>query len=199
MTENADAKVGTISMTQTSWKAIFQWQILVGLIFAGLCGGAGQFFGGTLGFVAGTTVGIGVGGCLFAIGIRRYQNRSADHLGQWASNDLGDPMSRYLALVVYQLAYMSRALDRVPCGETQSDIADILAGYASFVEMKPSRLSCELMALEAIAEAAKESEAVRRVVEDRVSKVKDKGIDQVIEEMEKDLSKYTTGGRRAVK
>lgn len=105
------------------------------------------------------------------------------------AKEIGDPLSQYFALLVYELTAVYKRLDGKEVEQAKVELSEILASYASFVKSKRySRYSGEQTVLQAIDEACSKSETLRRIVDERVKSIKDKTLDQMLKELENEAA-----------
>jgi len=106
------------------------------------------------------------------------------------TNELGDPLSQFLSLLVYQLTAAYNRLEGKDMEQAKVELSEIIASYASYVKSKGHRYQGEQGALDAIDEACAKSETLRRIVGGRGNPIEAKTVGQVIEQLENELANH---------
>jgi len=142
----------------------------------------------------------GLAGVLLTISVYPYvlQRRAKRLLDRCSaqSNTLGDPVSNYLALTMYQTVQAYSRWKEGRAEESQAEIANILAGYASFLTMKRTVSQSEQGALDAIRCACATSDILRQAFDAQVSGVTGKSTEVLLKELEIELANHTPEGIR---
>ena len=89
----------------------------------------------TVAVLGGMFVGVIATLCVYPFILKR---RATKLLAQCSTtaNEIGDPISRYLALLVYELTAVYKRLDGKEVEQAKVELSEILASYVSFVKSK---------------------------------------------------------------
>ena len=136
-----------------------------------------------LGFLAGIGATLAVYPCIL-----QYRAKKLIALCSKDIEQAGDPVSNYLALLLYQLTQAYEYLDEKDIADAVAEIESIIAGYCSFLEMKCGRSISEQDTFDAIMQACNRSETLQRAVDERKSVSNRQPVNQIIKELEKELA-----------
>jgi len=134
----------------------------------------------------------GLAGVLLTVAAYPYilQRRSKKLLDRCSAQSitLGDHVSNYLALMMFQTVQAYNRWQEGRAEESQTEIANILAGYASFLTMKRTVSQSEQGTLDAIRCACTKSEILRQAFDAQVSGVAGKTTEGLLKELESELA-----------
>ena len=131
----------------------------------------------------GLIVGVMATVCVYPFILKRRADKLLAQCSTTATQ-VGDPLSQYLALLVYQLTAAYKRLEGKESDQAKIELCAILAGYFSFVKSKRHCFPSEQAALDAIGEACSMSETLRRSVTEQ-GNIDEKAVDQMAAELEK--------------
>ncbi len=116
--------------------------------------------------ILGLLAGIGLTIAVYPYILQRLARKT---LAQFSAENpnIGDPLSNYISLIMFQTTQAYRHLRSGLADQSQMELTNILAGYCSFLTMNEHRSESEQRTLDAIHRACDESETLRQAVDER--------------------------------